>query len=166
MKANRLFFFAVTAVVLLCSCTKESYFGDLTYDRDYGRSSDKGVTMSHYDFTVESIDWQLATASDGSSYLVAVLNVPEITARVVNDGSVTVSRGYTDDDGYTVWTPLPMVRAQAMDYNTDTEYLYSEYLDFEWTEGAVYIYFTATDLFVDDDPSHWPEFYLRVTIFK
>ena len=166
MKANRLFFFAVTAVVLLCSCTKELYFGDMTSDRDSGRSGDKGVTMSHYDFTVGSNDWQLATASDGSSYLVAFLSVQEIDARVVRDGSVTVSRGYTDDDGYMVWTPLPMVRAQALDYNTDTEYLYSEYLDFEWTEGAVYIYFTATDLFVDDDPYNWPEFYLRVTIFK
>ena len=59
-----------------------------------------------------------------------------------------------------------MVRAQALDYNTDSEYLYSEYLDFEWTEGVVYIYFTATDFFVEDNPSNWPEYYLRVTILK
>jgi len=165
MKASRLLFSAVTAVVLLSSCTKESYFGDMSYGQT-GRSNDRGVTMSHYDYTVKSNDWELATGSDGSSYLSAVLSVPEIDARVVSDGSVTVSRGYTDDDGYTVWTPLPMVRAQALDYNTDSEYLYSEYLDFEWTEGAVYIYFTATDLFVEDDSSNWPEYYLRVTIFK
>ena len=165
MKANRLFFFAITAVAFLSSCTKEFYLGDMTYDRA-GRSYYRGVTMSHYDYTVKSTDWQLATASDGSSYLFALLSVQEIDARVVSDGSVTVSRGYTDDDGYTVWTPLPMVRAQAVDYSTETEYLYSEYLDFEWTEGVVYICFTATDFFVENDSSKWPEFYLRVTIFK
>ena len=167
MKANRLFLFAVTAVVLLSSCTKEFYFEDLYDGRSSGRTSNKsGVTMSHYDFTVHSNDWRVATADDGSSYLFATLTVTEIDAKVVSNGMVTVSRGYTDDDGYTVWTPLPMVRAQALDYNTEDEFLYSEYLDFEWTEGYVYIYFTATDLFVDEDQSVWPEYKLRVTVWR
>ena len=166
MKAIRLFIFAVTAVVLLSSCTKEFYFDNQSSGKPSGRSNDSGLTMSHYDYTIKSKDWQLATASDGSSYLFAILTVPEIDAMVVSEGSVTVSRGYTDDDGYTVWTPLPMVRAQALDYGTNDEFLYSEYLDFEWTEGYVYIYFTATDLFVAEDSAEWPEFSLRVTILK
>ena len=167
MKANRLFLFAVTAVVLLSSCTKEFYFDDVHAGRTSGRTNDNsGVAMYHYDFTVQSGDWQLVTAQDGSSYLFAALPVTEIDAKVVSDGMVTVSCGYTDNDGYTVWTPLPMVRARAMDYNTEDEFLYSEYLDFEWTEGYVYIYFTATDLFVDDDQAAWPEFDLRVTVMR
>ena len=167
MKANRLFLFAVAAVVLLSSCTKEFYFDDLSEGRTSGRTSERGgVTMAHYDFTVQSGDWQLAEADDGSSYLFATLPVTAIDSKVVSDGMVTVSRGYTDDEGYTVWTPLPMVRAQALNYNTDDEYLYSEYLDFEWTEGYVFIYFTATDLFVDDDQAAWPEFALRVTVWR
>ena len=167
MKANRLFLFAVTAVVLLSSCTKEYYFDDLSEGRTSGRNSDKGgITMAHYDFTVHSNDWNVVQDTDGSSFLIASLPVAAIDAKVVSDGMVTVSRGYTDDDGYTVWTPLPMVRAQALDYNTENEFLYSEYLDFEWTEGYVYIYFTATDLFVDDDPTYWPEYDLRVTVWR
>ena len=167
MKANRLFLFAVAAVVLFSSCTKEFYFDDLSSGRTSGRTNDNsGVTMRHYDFTVHSNDWQLAEANDGSSYLYASLPVAEIDAKVVSNGMVTVSRGYTDDDGYTVWTPLPMVRAQSLSYNTDEEYLYSEYLDFEWTEGYVFIYFTATDLFVDEDQAAWPEFALRVTVWR
>ena len=166
MKANRLFLFAVTVVMLLSACSKEFYFDDFSNDRSNGRSDEKGVTMSHYDYTVHATDWQLAEAEDGSSYLCALLSVPEIDSRVVSGGSVTVARGYVDDDGYTVWTPLPMIRPQALDYNTDSEYLYTEYLDFEWTEGYVYIYFTATDFFVDDNQSNWPEYYLRVTILK
>ena len=170
MKANRLFLFAIAAVVLLSSCTKEFYFDDLhdgvPSGRSSGRSGEGGVTMSHYDYNIDTGDWQLITADDGSSYLFASLSVPAIDARVVSGGSVTVSRGYTDDDGYTVWTPLPMIRAEALDYNTETEYLYSNYLDFEWTEGYVYIYFTATDLFVEEDHSAWPSYYLRVTILK
>ena len=159
--------FAVTAVVLLSSCTKEYYFDDLSEGRTSGRNSDKGgITMAHYDFTVHSNDWNVVQDTDGSSFLIASLPVAAIDAKVVSDGMVTVSRGYTDDDGYTVWTPLPMVRAQALDYNTENEFLYSEYLDFEWTEGYVYIYFTATDLFVDDDPTYWPEYDLRVTVWR
>jgi hypothetical protein len=167
MKASRLFLFAVTAVVLLSSCTKEFYFDNQPDGKSSGRTSDKGgITMSHYDVTVGTGDWQLGTDEEGGNYLFASIPVTAIDAQVVRDGMVTVSRGYTDDEGYTVWTPLPMVRAQALNYGTNEEFLYSEYLDFEWSEGFVFIYFTATDLFVDDDPEYWPEFSLRVTVWR
>ena len=122
--------------------------------------------MAHYDYNLQASDWDMVTTDNGTSYLMAKLSVPEIDAKVVNEGSVTVSAGYTDNDGYTVWTPLPMIRPRALDYNTEDEYLYTEYMDFEWTEGFVYIYFTATDFFVAEDSSNWPEAYLRVTILK
>ena len=79
MKANRLFLFAVAAVVLLSSCTKEFYFDDLSEGRTSGRTSERGgVTMAHYDFTVQSGDWQLAEADDGSSYLFADRHYPQL----------------------------------------------------------------------------------------
>lgn len=147
--------FAIAAVVLMSSCTKEFIFHD-----------DDSLKMSHYDYAIRSSDWTLIESYDGGNYLATTLSVPEITRDVVNNGTVTVSWGQKDDNDNIIWTPLPVVRAQALEYDTDNEYLYSTYLDYEWTVGNVYVYFTATDLFVEESQSDWPSYDLRVTILK
>ena len=156
MKANRLFLSAIAAVALLSSCSKDFFFEDV---------KDNSIQMSHYDYSVRSSDWELATSNEGGYYLFTTLSVPEITRNVVNNGTVTVSWGQKGDDGNTIWTPLPAVRAHVMDYDTENEYLYSTYLDYDWTVGSVYVYLTATDLFVEDE-SEWPSLKLRVTILN
>ena len=139
MKAKRILLLATAALALLSlsSCGKEYYI------------EDEGVHLGN-----------------GARLLSVMLNVPQITKDVVNYGSVTVSRRLFDNNGNTFWTPLPAVRAESENYGTSEEVLYSTYLDYEWTTGQVYVYFTATDFYVDPDRATWPDMDLRVTIFQ
>ena len=156
MKAKRILLLATAALALLSisSCGKEYYV------------QDDGVQMQHIDYTVYGTDWQIQELNNGGRLLSVLLNVPQITKDVVNYGSVTVSRRLFDDNNNIFWTPLPAVRAESVDYGTETEILYSTYLDYEWTTGQVYVYFTATDFYVDPDKATWPDMELRVTIFQ
>ena len=156
MKAMRILLLATAALAFLSlsSCGKEYYI------------KDDGVQMEHIDYTVYSNDWEIQELDNGGRLLSVLLNVPQITKDVVNYGSVTVSRRLFDDNGNTFWTPLPAVRAESVDLGMSTEILYSTYLDYEWTTGKVYVYFTATDFYVDPDKATWPDMDLRVTIFQ
>lgn len=122
--------------------------------------------MKHIDYTVLNTDWDVQELDNGARILSVTLNVPQITKDVVNYGSVSVSRRLFDDNGNIFWTPLPAVRAEYENYGTAEELLYSTYLDYEWTTGQVYVYFTATDFYVDPDKATWPDMDLRVTIFQ
>ena len=139
MKANRLFLLILAAALFTVSCNK------------YEETVVQGVQMVSRDFTVKSANWFL---QDG--YYSVALEVPEITKDVVDYGTVQVSRRLTDDKGQIFWTPLPSVRACEAD-----GVLYSEYLDFEWTKGMVYVYFTATDFYTDEKPD---DMYFRVMV--
>ena len=156
MKAKRILLLATAAFALLSlsSCGKEYYI------------EDDGVQMKHIDYTVLNTDWDVQELDNGARLLSVTLNVPQITKDVVNYGSVSVSRRLFDDNGNIFWTPLPAVRAEYENYGTAEELLYSTYLDYEWTTGQVYIYFTATDFYVDPDKATWPDMDLRVTIFQ
>jgi hypothetical protein len=156
MKAKRILLLATAAFALLSlsSCGKEYYI------------EDDGVQMKHIDYTVLNTDWDVQELDNGARLLSVTLNVPQITKDVVNYGSVSVSRRLFDDNGNIFWTPLPAVRAEYENYGTSEELLYSTYLDYEWTTGLVYVYFTATDFYVDPDKANWPDMDLRVTIFQ
>ena len=132
---------------LFTGCTKEYYVVN------------EGVEMYQRDFKVKPSDWKVeeAPVDLDNAYLLSVkLNVPEITQQVVDNGNVTVSRRLTDDSGNTYWTSLPVVRAE---YAAGDDLLYSTYLDYEWGLGTVFVYFTATDFVVGEEP----EMTLRVT---
>lgn len=152
MKANRIILLALAAAALLSSCTKRYY------------TVEEGTQMSHFDFSIKSNDWLLEDAEGGGYLLSVKLDVPAITREVVDYGTITVARRLSDGKGNIYWTPLPCVRAESIDYGTSDEYLYSTYLDYEWTVGSVYVYFTATDLYVEPDKADWPSMDLRVTV--
>ena len=138
---------ALSGTVLFSGCTKEYY--QIT----------EGVEMYQRDFNIKSSDWvvEQATPDLDNAYLLSVkLNVPEITQKVVEFGNVTVSRKLKDDKGNTYWTPLPVVRAE---YAAEDTLFYSTDLDYEWGLGTVYVYFTATDFVIGEEP----EMTLRVT---
>jgi hypothetical protein len=149
MKTARLLVILLTLAgsALFTGCTKEYYVVN------------EGVEMYQRDFKVKPSDWKVeeAPVDLDNAYLLSVkLNVPEITQQVVDNGNVTVSRRLTDDSGNTYWTPLPVVRAE---YAAGDDLLYSTYLDYEWGLGTVFVYFTATDFVVGEEP----EMTLRVT---
>ena len=152
MKATKRLFIllALAAVSLLSACNKY-----------------EGVEMYQRQFVIKSSDWKAEPAQVGleDAYLLSVkLSVPEITSKVVQYGNVTVSRQLKDDNGNTFWTPLPAVRAEysyeeGEGGEGNKEIFYSTYLDYEWGEGTVFVYFTATDFVIGEEP----EMILRVT---
>ena len=154
MKAKRILLLATAALALLSlsSCGKEYYI------------QDDGVQMKQIDFTIRSTDWDVQELDGGACLIYRQLDVPQITSNVVNYGDVTVSRKLKDANGNVVWTPLPCVRAQYMDYGTVDEYLYSTYLDFEWGLGYVMVFYTATDFKLDEEGD--PAMDLRVTVWQ
>lgn len=158
MKAKRILLLTVAALALLSvsSCTKRYY-------EEYYIEGD-GVQMKQIDFTIRSTDWEVQELDGGACLIYRQLDVPQITSNVVNYGDVTVSRKLKDANGNVVWTPLPCVRAQYMDYGTVDEYLYSTYLDFEWGLGYVMVFYTATDFKLDEEGD--PAMDLRVTVWQ
>lgn len=155
MKIAKYLMAILSVCALSVACTKDYYI-----------EGDDGVQMSHIDYTIHSNDWAMEEVSTGGYLLSVSLNVPQISQQVVKYGSVTVSRRLTDNKGNTYWTPLPVVRAESENYGTEQELLYSTYLDYEWTVGNVYVYFTTTDFYVDPDKAAWPDMDLRVTIWQ
>ena len=123
------------AIALLGSaCTKEYYEETII----------QGTEMTMLDFNVRSANWQIR---DG--YFEAVLEVPEITADVVNKGHVQVSRLY-NDNGVKTCTPLPAMRVSVEELDGE-DFYYTTYTDFEWSVGFVHIFVTTTDLFTGDN---------------
>lgn len=155
MKVTKFLWVLLAVSALTVACTKEYYI-------DGG--GENGVQMSHVDFTINSSDWEEKVLDTGASYVGVQLNVPEITKNVVNYGTVTVSCALKDENKNTVWTPLPIVSPQYIDYGTEDQYLYSTILDYEWSEGKVTVFYTATDFQLDESGD--PTLKLRVTIWQ
>ena len=108
-----------------------------------------GSDMYMYDYDVHSWQWQ----QWGDAYR-AVLDVPDITRQVVAEGNVQVSRCFPgDNNGIDVWTPLPMMRVEAVEAEDGGDYFYTTFIDYEWTLGTVSIYVTASDLYTGDLPA-------------
>ena len=156
MKAQRLLLLLLAATTLFSSCTK----------RYYNETIVEGTQLKHYMYDIKYQDWDKIEVLDDGFILSVQLNVPNITASVVQNGNIMVSRQLTGDNNQTYWTPLPVVRAEAENFGTDNVILYSTYLDYEWTEGKVFIYFTATDFYVDPDRQYWPNMVLKVTVME
>ena len=130
----------MAASLLAAGCTKEYVTKEY-----YEETIIQGTEMTMLDFNVRSANWQIR---DG--YFEAVLEVPEITADVVNKGHVQVSRLY-NDNGVKTWTPLPAMRVSVEELDGE-DFYYTTYTDFEWSVGFVHIFVTTTDLFTGDNP--------------
>ncbi len=130
----------IAVSIFAVGCTKEYVTNEY-----YEETIVKGTEMTMLDFNVRSSNWQMR-----EGYFEAILEVPEITGEVVNDGHVQVSRLY-NDDGIMTWTPLPSMRV-SVDKVDDQDFYYTTYTDFEWSAGYVHIFVTTTDLYTGDNP--------------
>ena len=127
----------MAASLLAAGCTKEYVTKEY-----YEETIIQGTEMTLIDFTVNK--WEMI--EDGG-YFAASLPVPEITKDVVNKGNVQVSLRLLTENGAIAWTPLPTIRVFEEDGIT-----YSVYTDYEWLEGLVKIFVTASDLFTGEKP--------------
>lgn len=110
----------------------------------------QGMDMDLIDFSVKNQNWQIWDVEYGNpdeGYFEAVLEVPEITKDIVNNGVVHVYRKYTDQDT-PVYTPLPTMRTEK----TADGIYYTTFTDYEWKLGYVSIFVTASDLFAGEKP--------------
>ena len=154
--------FPLAAVVLLASgCTKEYV------THEHITQQVIGMDMSLIDFEVQSNNWsqrEISNGNDDEGFFEAVLEVKEITKEVVEKGLVLVSRRYLDGSGY-IWTPLPASRTEKTflkDGDNEVPYYFTTRVDFEWSEGQVNIFVTASDLYAGaTDPG---DMYFRVAV--
>ena len=135
-------FLLLAAALMACGCTKEY----ITQEYITEETVIQGADMDIIDFTVKDADWVMR---DG--YFEVVLKVPEITKTVVENGTVQVSRRYTDN-GQTYWTPLPSMRVEVTESGDGSDFFYTVYTDFEWSEGQVNVFVTTTDLYTGECP--------------
>ena len=149
------------ALLLATGCTKEYVTKQYVTEQVVG-----GMDMSLIDFEVKSNNWtvwDVENGNDDEGYFEAVLEVKEITKDVVEKGLVLVSRRYLDGSKY-IWTPLPAMRTEktiVKDGDTDIPLYFTTFTDFEWSEGKVNIYVTASDLFAGQNPG---DMYFRVAV--
>lgn len=139
MKVHRILIGLLAAGVLATGCTKEYYTEQYTIV--------EGLDMTLIDFNVRSNDWSVWNVENGNDdegYFQATLAVPEITKDVVEKGVVIVHRRYEDG----VSTPLPAMRTEK----TEDGLYYTTFVDYEWAQGVINIFVTATDLYAGTNP--------------
>ena len=145
MRTRILTLFLLAAGLLLAGCSDQVYV--------------TGPEMYIYDYDVRSVQWQ----QWGDAYR-AVLDVPDITRRVVSEGNVQVSRCYpgstADQD---IWTPLPAMRVEVTEGSDGGDYYFTTFTDYEWFAGAVNIFVTTSDLYMEDRTG---DMSFRVTIIQ
>lgn len=155
MKTSKLLL-AFLALALLCTSCIKRYVTEEYYTNEY---ITQGMGMVLVDFNIKANQWVL---DEEGGYYSVTLNVPQITADVVQKGTVTVSRRLTDASSNSpFWTPLPIVRANN-EPDEQGNYFYSTYIDFEWSVGTVNVFVTATDFYTEQSPE---EMFFRVAVF-
>ncbi len=146
MKKYKLLILPLVAL-LLTSCYKEY----VTKQYVTEQTIIQGMDMDLIDFSVENKNWQewdVEYGNPNEGYFEAVLEVPEITKDIVEQGVVHVYRKFIDQET-PVYTPLPTIRTEK---TPDGEHYYTTVVDYEWKEGYVSIFVTATDLLVGNKP--------------
>jgi hypothetical protein len=128
MRALKNLVLALAAGLLLTGCTKEYIM--------------QGTEMTFLDYDVNRWDYYEAGNYDDEGYYGATLDVPDITRDVVKYGNVQVS---CYDQGK--WSPLPMMRVNSDILDDGSEIIYTTYTDFDWSDGTVTVYVTASDLY-------------------
>ncbi len=148
MKSIRIIALLFTAAIFSTGCSRY-YFP--------GPSSERNSGMTVIDYEVSSSNWR-----ELNGMFEVVLNVPQITYDVVNDGNVQISRRYPgENNGTDILTPLPCIRTDVTQTQDGSDYYYTTFIDYEWSAGTVSIYVTTSDLYTGDRPG---TMYFRVFV--
>ena len=145
MKTVKYALLLIAVLALTTGCRKEY----ITKEYITEQTIVQGLDMTLIDFNVEERNWEtreVENGNDDEGYFEAILEVPEITDKVVKEGKVMVDRIILDNNSY-VFTPLPFTFTTKTFLDEDP-YYYNTHIDFEWRKGAVHIYVTTSDLYI------------------
>ena len=105
-------------------------------------------------------DWRLEKSTNNyHSYFVHDINDPSLTAYIADSSNVIVYTKYENNDGKTVWSPLPATRHMTgtmknVAGTADSTYNYSITYEYEFTEGVVSIIATRSDTITTVKPDN------------
>ena len=105
-------------------------------------------------------DWRLEKSTNNyHSYFVHDINDPDLTAYIADSSNVIVYTKYENNDGKSVWTPLPSIRHMTgtmknVAGTADSTYNYSITYEYEFTEGVVSIIATRSDTITTVKPDN------------
>ena len=108
------------------------------------------------DITVAKSSWQLVGGApdDIGSYFRCVINVPEITKDIYNDGAIICYYLYKDEFGDDVQTVLPYtyydISIRQNIYGDNDEFPYSVQFSFDTTPGSIAFKLVFSDFYTKD----------------
>ena len=145
-----LFLIASAAVILLTSC--EGPRGPQGFPGPQGPQGPQGegTNWEVLTFDIYPSDWK-----DYGSFLMAELDVPQLSEFIYGEGTVLGYIVYSDG----VQTPLPSERYDSYEY-IDPEtgeyqvFYFQERYEFEFCPGCVSLFYNISDFYYDDE--HWP----------
>lgn len=113
-----------------------------------------------WEHVIVSDDWEFKKSSNNyHSYFVHDINDPSLTAYIADSSNVIVYTKYENNDGKTVWSPLPATRHMTgtmknVAGTADSTYNYSITYEYEFTEGVVSIIATRSDTITTVNPDN------------
>lgn len=102
-----------------------------------------------------------------NNYFFADFDIPELTWDIYDNGLVKVYREYNTGTNQARQIELPYTHyvEELVDEATFTRYFYCEHVDYEFTQGQLSIYYTASDFDYDLNTTFLPEaMHFRVVI--
>ena len=117
------------------------------------------VNSKVIDIQINQNEWQYSN-QDNNNYFYGVINVPELTWNIYNNGIVKVYREYNTGTNNASQIELPYVKLNevAVTDNGNTQWVfYTETVDYEFTQGSVTIFYTASDFDYELNTTFVPE---------
>lgn len=107
------------------------------------------------DLKVPQSSWNYSNLTD-NNYFYAVVDMPEITGDVFDNGLIKVYRTYNFDSQNASQVELPYVRPIEYEYKGN-RYSYEEHVDYELFIGKIMICYTTSDFDYEANDSFVPE---------
>lgn len=118
--------------------------------------NDRVVTKT-FKVAINQNEWSYSNG-DNNNYFYAEVAAPEITWDVYEKAQVMVYREYAPNTYDATMTPLPYTRyKEYYDESVQLWGFYSEHVDYEFTKGKIYFYYTASDFDYEVNEQFMPE---------
>ncbi len=126
-----------------------------------GKDGKDGLVNSKIiDLQIDQKEWRYTNAGS-NNYFFATFDVPELTWNIYNYGVVKIYREWDTGTDRATQVELPYIKMNEYSFNdTDTTTVwdfYQEMVDYEYTGGAVTIFYTVSDFAYEIDEKFMPD---------